>query len=94
MGAGDFRGKALTLVFTSSGLREGAIQHLTLGDYTHIKQNEKIVAGRLLVYSKDPEEYVTFITPEACDILDRYIAFRREHGEKLYSDLSIISGQI
>jgi integrase len=85
VGAADFRGRALTLVFTSSGLREGAIQHLTLGDYTHIKQDEKIVAGRLLVYSKDPEEYVTFITPEACDILDRYIAFRREHGEKVYS---------
>jgi integrase len=85
VGAADFRGRALTLVFTSSGLREGAIQHLTLGDYTHIKQDEKIVAGRLLVYSKDPEEYVTFITPEACYILDRYIAFRREHGEKVYS---------
>jgi integrase len=85
VGAADFRGKALTLVFTSSGLREGAIQHLTLGDYTRIKQDEKIVAGRLLVYSKDPEEYVTFITPEACVILDRYIAFRREHGEKVYS---------
>ena len=85
VGAADFRGKALTLVFTSSGLREGAIQHLTLGDYTLIKQDEKIVAGRLLVYSKDPEEYVTFITPEACDILDRYIAFRGEHGEKVYS---------
>jgi integrase len=85
VGAADFRGKALTLVFASSGLREGAIKHLTLGDYTHIKQDEKVVAGRLLVYSKDPDEYVTFITPEACDILDRYIEVRREHGEKVFS---------
>jgi integrase len=85
VGAADFRGKALTLVFASSGLREGAISHLTLGDYTQIKKDKKIVAGRLLIYSKDPEEYVAFISPEACGMLDGYIAFRREHGEKVTS---------
>jgi hypothetical protein len=59
----DIREKALTLVFVSSGIREGAIEHLKAGDYTQIKvEGEKIVAGRLLVYSGDPEQYITFIS--------------------------------
>ena len=35
--AADIRGKPLTLVFTSSGIREGAIEKLRVGDYTHIE---------------------------------------------------------
>ena len=35
--AADIREKALTLVFVSSGIREGAIEHLKAGDYTQIK---------------------------------------------------------
>jgi len=71
-------------VFVSSGIREGAIQHLKAGDYTPIKvEGEKIVAGRLVVYSGDPEQYITFISPEACHALDKYLDFRREHGEEI-----------
>jgi integrase len=75
--AADIRGKPLTLVFTSSGIREGAIEKLTVGDYTHIEGR----AGRLTVYNGDPERYITFISPEACDALDKYLTFRRQHGE-------------
>lgn len=32
------RGKALTLVFTSSGIREGAILYLHVSDYSHVKK--------------------------------------------------------
>ena len=40
------REKALTLVFVSSGIREGAIEQLKVGDYTQIKvEGEKTVAG-------------------------------------------------
>jgi hypothetical protein len=53
--AADLRGKAVTLVLASSGLREGAIQHLRLEDYRPIKQDNKIVGGRLLVYRKTPK---------------------------------------
>ena len=35
--AADIREKALTLVFVSSGIREGAIEQLKVGDYTSIK---------------------------------------------------------
>jgi integrase len=71
-------------VFVSSGIREGAIEHLKAGNYTQIKvEEEKIVAGRLLVYSGDPEQYITFISTEACHALDKYLDFRREHGEEI-----------
>jgi integrase len=74
--AADLRGKTLTLVFVSSGIREGAIAQLKVGDYTRIED-----IGRLVVYNGDPERYVTFISPEASNALDKYLAFRREHGE-------------
>ncbi len=63
-------GKALTLIFTSGGIREGAIPFLRVSDYSHVKKQGHLVAGRLKVYSGDPEVYVTFITPEACTALD------------------------
>jgi integrase len=71
-------------VFISSGIREGAIERLNVEDYTKIKvEEEKIVAGRIVVYSVDFEQYITFISPEAYHALDKYIDFRRQHGEQL-----------
>jgi hypothetical protein len=83
--AADLRGKALTLVLASSGVREGAIEYFRVKDYTPIEREEKIVAGRLVVYNGDPERYTTFITSEACHALDKYLNFRREHGEDVKS---------
>jgi integrase len=71
-------------VFVSSGIREGAIEHLTVRDYSTIEvDKEKQAAGRLIVYRGDREEYTTFISPEACLALDKYLDFRREHGETI-----------
>ena len=61
----DIRGKPLTLLFASSGVREGAVEILRVGDYTPIRNNGRIVAGRLVVYAGHPEQYVAFITFEA-----------------------------
>jgi integrase len=81
--AADLRGKALTLIFTSSGIREGAIPYLHVSNYSHVKKEGHLLAGRLQVYSGDPDSYVTFITPEACIAVDKYLDFRRQHGEKI-----------
>jgi integrase len=51
---------------------------LTVGDYTRLEG-----VDRLIVYNGDPERYVTFISPEACNALDKYLTFRREHGESV-----------
>jgi integrase len=81
----DVRGKALTFVFISSGIREGAI-NFKISDYTRIERDGRTVAGRLMVHNGDPERYVTFINPAACDALDKYVEFRRQHGEIISSD--------
>jgi integrase len=79
--AADIRGKPLTLIFISSGIREGAIEQLKVRDYTRIEG-----IGRLTVYNGDPERYVTFISAEACNALDKYLTFRRQHGEMISAD--------
>ncbi len=79
--ASDVRSKALTLVLLSSGIREGAIEILRIRDYMPIKRNEATVAGRIIVYSGEPEQYLAFITLEAAMALEKYIKYRQEHGE-------------
>jgi hypothetical protein len=41
----DLRGKALTLIFTSSGIREEAIPSVRVYDYSHVKKEGHLVAG-------------------------------------------------
>ena len=82
--AADLRGKALTLLFLSSGVSEGAIEYFQIQDYSVIERDDKIVAGRLIVYRGEPEMHVTFITSEAVTALDKYIQFRKEHGETIH----------
>jgi integrase len=72
------RERALTLFLASSGVREGAIPHLKLGD---LEPQQGCV--KVLVYRGDPEEYVTFITPEAWEALQDYLEWRRRRGEKI-----------
>jgi len=79
--AADARGKALTLMFLTSGLREGAIESLRISDYSPIYSDGKLVAGKIVVYNGEPERYTTFVTPEALNALERYLEFRRDHGE-------------
>ena len=79
----DLRGKTLTLVLLSSGIREGAIEMLRVGDYSIINSDDQIKAGKLVVYAGEVEQYTAFITPEACTILEKYLDFRRQHGENV-----------
>jgi integrase len=79
--ASDIRSKALTLVLLSSGIREGAIEMLHIGDYVPTKRNGRMVAGKIIVYPGEPEQYLAFITFEAAKALEKYIEYRKEHGE-------------
>jgi len=84
--AADSRGKALTFVFVTSGVREGAIEYLRVQDYSVIEREGKIVAGRLVVYRGEPEMHIVFITPEAVHSLNKYIQFRKDHGEEIFTN--------
>ncbi len=88
----DVRGKALTLVLCSSGIREGAIENLTVRNlkpirinaHEHDVERRPRTMGRLTVYEGDVgEEYVTFVTPEAYEALQSYLDWRSEHGETI-----------
>jgi len=87
--ASDIRSKALTLVLLSSGIREGSIELLQIGDYVPIKRDGKRVAGKIIVYSGEPEQYLAFITFEAATALEKYIEYRKEHGEDAINTSSL-----
>jgi hypothetical protein len=88
----------LTLLLISSGISEGAVESLKVGDLTPITDKEKttdkedsvVVAGRLLVYAGDREQYITFTSKEAFDAIQEYLSFRKEHGEDISKDSPLI----
>jgi integrase len=83
----DRRIKVIVLVMLSSGIRIAAWDYLK---WKHIKpfrdDNIGIIAARLVVYAGEPEQYITFITPEAYDALEKWMAFLASFGEKITSE--------
>lgn len=79
----DLRGKALTLVFTSSGIREGAIEWLHVRDLNSTRIDDETTIGRLIVYAGSEDQYITFVSPEAYEAVQNYLKWREEHGEKI-----------
>lgn len=79
----DRRTKPIVLTMISSGIRVGAWENLTWGDVTPIQRKEEVVAARLRVYAATPEQYFSFITPEAYRALSEYVKLRDETGEKI-----------
>lgn len=55
----DQRGRVVILLMASSGMREGAIHSLKMAHLERIQEVYKIT-----VYKNDPEEYITFCSPE------------------------------
>jgi len=49
----------------------------------------QLLAGKLVIYHGEPESYSAFISPEACIALDKYLDFRREHGEQITESSSL-----
>jgi len=88
----DRRIKPLVYVMCSSGIRLGAWDYLR---WKHVipKTDDKtgeLVAAKLIVYAGEPEEYYTFITPEAYNALKDYMDFRALWGEKITGESLLI----
>lgn len=77
----DRRIKPVIYTMCSSGMRLEAWNYL---QWTHIRPVEKnggIVAAKVIIYAGDPEEYFSFITPEAYLELVKWMRCREEAGE-------------
>jgi len=72
----NIRNRALLLFLASSGIRIGAIEEIRMGNLIDMPLGCKAV----LVYEDSTEEYWTFITPEASEILEKYLAKRKSDG--------------
>lgn len=79
----DRRIKTAILIMLSSGIRLGAWDYLRCGDIVPIKKDDQVLAAKIIVYRGEPEEYVSFITPEAYGALQEYLNFRITHREKI-----------
>lgn len=76
----DPRTKTLIILLASTGMREGAVPTLDIGNMHLI---EKYGIYKFVVYEGYDEQYVTFCTPEAKQAIDDYLEYRRRFGEKL-----------
>ncbi len=75
--------KVIIEVFSSAGFRLEAWDYLTWKDLTFFKNDDGTYKGAALcVYRGDPEQYWTFITPEACRTLENY----REYWKSITGD--------
>jgi hypothetical protein len=45
------------------------------------KNSGEIVAAKVIIYAGEPEEYFTFITPEAYNALFDWMNYRKSYGE-------------
>ena len=83
----DERVKPIVLTMVSSGIRVGSWAYLK---WKHIipilksaDNDEIVIAAKVIVYSGEPEQYFTFMTPEAYNSLKGWMAFRASYGEKV-----------
>jgi hypothetical protein len=81
----DRRIKPLVCTMCSSGIRVGAWNYLRWKHVTPIpdKKTDEVVAAKILVYAGEPEEYYSFITPEAYKSLKDWMDFRASYGEDI-----------
>jgi len=79
----DRRLKPAVLVMMSSGIRLGAWDYLRWGDISQVRSGDNVIAGKIIVYRGEPEEYFSFISAEAYASLNDYMEFRKSHGENV-----------
>jgi len=77
MDIADERMRAVILLLSSSGQRIGSLPNLNVGSLEAIGDLYKIT-----VYENEPEEYITFCTPECKKMgIDPYLQMRERYGE-------------
>ncbi len=89
----DIRIKPIVLTMLSSGIHVGAWDWLKWKNIIPIERNGTIAAAKIVVYYGEPEQYFSFITPEAYHSLKSYMDFRLKHGERIDGESWLIRDQ-
>lgn len=82
----DVRIKPLVLFMISSGIRVGAWDYLQWKHILPVERENKIITAKVYIYAGDPEQYISFITPEAYMAVKNWMDFRSSYGEKITSE--------
>ncbi|MGI0061057.1 MAG: hypothetical protein ACREBA_01240 [Nitrosotalea sp.] len=82
----DRRIKSIVYAMSSSGIRLGAWDYLRWGHIEPAGRDGEIIAAKLRAYADSPDEYLTFITPEAYRALKEWMDLRQKNGEKITKD--------
>ncbi len=77
----DRRIKPIVYMMASSGIRVGAWDYLKWKHIVPMMKDGSVVAAKVLVYADEPDEYFTFITPEAYRSLESWIKFRESSAD-------------
>jgi integrase len=80
----DRRIKPVLYTMISSGIRIGAWEWLKWKNIIPIYDEKKtVIAAKIIVYDGEPDQYFSFITPEAYASLKEWMDFREKQGEKI-----------
>jgi hypothetical protein len=80
----DRRIKLIVLLSISSGIRVGAWDYMRWKHISPLKdENGVVLAAKLIVYPDEPEQYYTFMTPEAYRATKEWMDFRASFGEEI-----------
>jgi hypothetical protein len=82
----DQRIKTCFLILASTGIRIGALGPMKMRDLERINDD----MYKVVVYSGEKEQYITFTTPECTKEIDAYLEFRKRRDETITPDSYLI----
>jgi hypothetical protein len=83
----DRRIKPIVYSMASGGFRLGAWDYFRWRHVSPITDdNAEVIAAKITIYADEPEEYYSFITPQAFLALKDWMDFRASYGEKITGD--------
>jgi hypothetical protein len=78
----DRRIKLLVYTMVSFWYTSRSVGLFAMGRYIHlIEQDGKVVAAKMIVYAREDDAYITFITPSAYGEVAEWMKYRGESGE-------------
>jgi integrase len=85
-----FRTRMIISIYSSTGIRKGALLDLRLKHITRI-ENLNLNLYKFVIYENTKDEYITFCTPECASYIDSYIEQRRKNaGEKITDESYLV----